>query len=252
MSNDQETSQPNKMSREEEMTTVRELPSPYKKIEVDELVERYSNLYTGAVIDIFQEMGYHNQWLGRECKCLTRHLKREAVAGFAFTIQWITDPEPDERDKPAARMVGSYPKNSMIVVDTGNDQVSGFWGELATTICLRNGVRGAVINGGAKDIGFVREMDFPIFAKFSSPVDGFVYSRLRGWQIPIWWNDILIRPYDMLLADADGVLLIPQEIAEEVLVKTEERSRSEDETRDLLVGGADPVQASADTGRKDL
>lgn len=241
-----------KLTKEEEMTTVRDIPCPYKKIPVDDLVERYSNVYTGAVIDIFQEMGYHNQWLGRECKCVTRHLKREAVAGFAFTIQWIADPEPDERDKPAARMVGSYPKNSMIVVDTGTDQVSGFWGELATTICLRNGVRGAVINGGAKDIGFVREMDFPIFAKFTSPVDGFVYSRLRGWQIPIWWNDILIRPWDMLLADADGVLVIPYEIAEDVLVETEKRSKSEDETRDLLVGGEDPVEASTKTGRKDL
>ena len=240
------------MTREEEMVTVRELPSPYKQIPVDDLVERYSKLYTGAVIDIFQEMGYHNQWLGRECKCVTRQLGREAVAGFAFTIQWISDPLPDEREKPAAKMVGSYPKNSMIVVDTGVDQVSGFWGELATTICLRNGVRGAVINGGAKDVGFVRQMDFPIFARFTSPVDGFAYSRLRGWQIPIWWNDILIRPYDMILADADGALVIPQDIAEQVLVETEKRSLSEDQTRDLLVGGTDPVEASEQTGRKDL
>src|SRR5690606_33479859 len=94
-------------NREDELTTVSDIPCPYEKIPVDDLVVRYSRLYTGAVIDIFQEMGYHNQWLGRECKCVTRTLKREAVAGFAFTIQWISDPEPDERDKPAARMVGS-------------------------------------------------------------------------------------------------------------------------------------------------
>lgn len=240
-------------TREKELTKVRDIPCPYKKIPVDDLVERYTQLYTGAVIDIFQEMGYHDQWLGPECKCVTRTLKREAVAGFAFTVQWISDPEPDEREKPAARMVGSYPKNSIIVVDTGADKISGFWGELATTTCLRNGVRGAVINGGAKDLGFVREMDFPIFAEFTSPVDGFVHSRLRGWQLPIWWNDsIKIRPWDMLLGDADGVLVIPHEIAEEVLLKTEERSRSEDETRDLLKGGKDPVDASTETGRKDL
>lgn len=238
--------------REELLTTVREIPCPYQRIAVDDLVERYTRLYTGAVIDIFQEMGYHNQWLGRECKCVTRDLKREAIAGFAFTVQWISDPEPDERERPAARMVGSYPKNSIIVVDTGADQVSGFWGELATTTCIQNGVRGAVINGGAKDVGFVREMDFPIFAKFTSPVDGFAHSRLRGWQLPIWWGDILIRPWDILLGDADGVLHIPQDIAEEVLLATEERSRSEDKTRDLLVSGKNPVEASTATGRKDL
>lgn len=252
MSEKKKSGQGRAPGKEDQITTVREIPCPYRKIPVDDLVERYSRIYTGAVIDIFQERGLHNQWLGPECKCITRTLKREAVAGFAFTIQWISDPEPDERDKPAARMVGSYPKNSMIVVDTGNDQVSGFWGELATTVCLRNGVRGAVINGGAKDVGFVREMDFPIFAKFTSPVDGFAWSRLRGWQLPIWWGTVLIRPWDMLLADADGVLVIPHEIAEEILEATEERSRSEDRTRDLLTGGADPVSASEQTGRKDL
>jgi len=239
-------------SKESLLTEVREIPCPYKRIDVDDMVERYTHLYTAAVIDIFQEMGLHDQWLGRECKCITRDLKREAIAGFAFTVQWISDPEPDERPKPAARMVGSYPRNSIIVVDTGNDQVSGFWGELATTTCIQNGVRGAVINGGAKDVGFVREMDFPIFAKFTSPVDGFAYSRLRGWQLPIWWNTILVRPWDILLGDADGVLLIPQEVAEEVLEKTEARRESENKTRELLVGGCHPVDASDATGRKDL
>lgn len=233
------------------LTQHREIPCPYT-IEVPELVERYENLYTAAVIDIFQEMGLHNQWLGPAIKCLTRDLKRESVTGVAFTVQWISDPDVDERDKPAAKMVASYPRNSIVVVDTGADQVSGFWGELATTVCLRNGVRGAVINGGAKDTGFVREMNFPIFAKFSSPVDGFVYSRLRGWQLPIWLGTVLVKPWDIIIADADGVLVVPQSIAQEVLIRTEARRDSENTTRSLLKEGVSAVRASAMTGRKDL
>ena len=237
--------------KEMELTRVREIPCPYV-IDVSDLVKRYENLYTAAIIDIFQEMGLHNQWLGPQIKCLTRELKRETVAGVAFTVQWISDPEPDEREKPAAKMVASYPSNSMIVVDTGADQVSGFWGELATTVCIRNGVRGAVINGGAKDIGFVREMDFPIFAKFSSPVDGFAYSRLRGWQLPVWFGTVVVRPWDVIIADADGVLVVPNTIAEDVLVKIEARRDSENETRSLLKKGMSPVHASDLTGRRDL
>ena len=229
---------------EESLATVRDIPNPYQ-LETGEMCERYAKLYTGAVIDIFQEMGLHNQWLGPDCKCLTKWLTHDdpALAGYAFTIQWIKDPRPDERQMPAARMVGSYPKNSIIVVDTGDDQVSGFWGELATTTCISNGVRGAIINGGAKDVGFVRKMQFPIFAKFSSPVDGFAFSRLRGWQLPTWWGTILIRPWDFFLGDADGVLHIPQEVAEEVLIRTEARSRGEDETRALLAAGLHPAAA---------
>ena len=240
-------------SGETSLSEVREIAWPYK-IDQDEMCERYSKLYTGAVIDVFQEMNLQNQWLGPQIKCLTKSMTHDdqALAGFAFTIQWISDPRPDERGMIGAKMVGSYPKNSVVVVDCGNDQKSGFWGELATTVCMNNGVRGAVINGGAKDIGFVRKMGFPIFAKYSSCVDGFHYSRIRGWQLPVWWNDILICPMDFILGDADGVLIIPQEIAEEVLIRTEARSKGEDETRALLEAGIDATTASIRTGRKDL
>ena len=224
---------------------------PYQ-IPINEMVDRYQALYTVAINDIFQERNMHNQWLGPDIKCQTKELSLEVVAGFAFTVQWIYDRLPDERDRPAAKMVAAYPENSMIVVDAGKDQVSGFWGELATTICQNNGVNGAVINGGAKDTGFVKRMNFPIFCKFTSPVDGFYRSRLRGWQIPIWFNDVLIRPGDFIVGDSDGVLVIPQEIAEEVLLETERRAENETETRKLLKEGVHPEDASEATGRKDL
>lgn len=222
------------------------------EIPIPEMVERFQNLYTAAINDIFQERGLHHQWLGPEIKCRTMELGIDVVAGFAFTVQWIFDPLPDERDRPAAKMVASYPEHSLIVVDAGPDQTSGFWGELATTVCLKNGVNGAVISGGAKDTGFVKMMGFPIFCKFTSPVDGFYRSRLRGWQIPIWINGILIRPWDFIVGDSDGVLVIPQEIAEEVLLETENRAASESDTRKLLKEGVHPEEASRLTGRKDL
>jgi len=224
---------------------------PYT-IPIKEMVARYEKNYTAAINDIFQARGLHNQWLGPEIKCITKHLEREVVAGFAFTVQWIYDPLPDERDKPAAKMVQSYPEDSIIVVDTGSDQISGFWGELATTICIKNGVRGAVINGGAKDTGFVKKMGFPIFCKFSSPVDGFYRSRLHAWQVPIWFNGVRINPGDLIVGDSDGVLVIPQEIAEEVLIEAERTSEMETITRGLLKEGVSAVTASEKTGRKDL
>jgi regulator of RNase E activity RraA len=117
---------------------------------------------------------------------------------------------------------------------------------------MRNGVCGAVINGGAKDTGFVKEMGFPIFCRFTSPVDGFYRSRLRAWQIPIWINDILIQPNDVIVGDSDGVLVVPQGIAEEILEETERRSDNETDTRKLLKNGVPADEASLRTGRKDL
>ncbi|MBI4787323.1 MAG: RraA family protein [Chloroflexi bacterium] len=224
---------------------------PYKT-PIKEMVSRYEQIYVAAINDIFQSRHLHNQWLGPEIKCLTKDLRGEVIAGFAFTVQWIFDPLPDERPRPAAKMVESYPADSVIVVDTGADQVSGFWGELATTVCVRNGVRGAVINGGAKDTGIVKRMGFPLFARFTSPVDGFYRARLRDWQIPIWFNGVLVKPGDFIVGDNDGVLAIPQEIAEEILLEAERRVSSESATRQLLRQGISAPEASAMTDRQDL
>jgi 4-hydroxy-4-methyl-2-oxoglutarate aldolase len=225
--------------------------NPYS-ISPKEIADRYSKLYTAAVNDIFQERGMHHQWLGPEITCRTVDLRDQIIAGAAFTVQWIHDPLPDERVQPAAKMVEAYPRDGIVVVDAGADQISGFWGELATTVCMRNGVRGAVINGGAKDTGIIKTMGFPIFCKFSSPVDGFYRSRLRGWQIPIWINEIQIRPGDMIVGDNDGVLVVPREVAEEILVETERRVGEETQTRQLLNEGVSADEASKRTGRRDL
>jgi 4-hydroxy-4-methyl-2-oxoglutarate aldolase len=224
---------------------------PYK-IPIKEMISRYERLYTAAINDIFQERSLHDQWLGPDIKCRTKELSETIVAGFAFTVQWVFNPQPAVEKQRAAKMVNSYPEGGMIVVDTGADRVSGFWGELATTVCMRNGVRGAVINGGAKDTGFVKKMGFPIFCRFTSPVDGFFRSHLLDWQKPIWFNSILIRPGDFIVGDSDGVLVIPQEIAEEVLVEAESRAASESDTRKLLKEGVSAQEASRRTGRNDL
>ena len=227
------------------------VPCPYSLM-LNELIGRYTRLFTGVVHDVLQDMGLHYQWLGPDIKCLTKDLVDETIAGFAFTVQWISDPRPDERDRPAAYMVDSYPAGCIVVVDAGGDTVSGFWGDLATMVCLKNGVKGAVINGGAKDIGIIRKLGFPVFARFSTPVDGFFRSRLRGWQIPIWINQVLIRPWDMIIADADGVVVIPQEHAEQVLIESEKRAKIEEEIRSFIRTGGSAVEATAMVQRKDL
>jgi len=227
-----------------------EVPCPYHT-SIDVLITRYGRLFTGVVHDVLQEMGLHYQWLGPDIKCLTMDLD-QAVAGFAFTVQWISDPRPDERDRPAAYMVDSYPAGSIVVVDTGSDQRSGFWGDLATFVCLKNGVKGAVINGGAKDIGMIRRLGFPVFARFSTPVDGFFRGRLRGWQIPVWIGDTLVRPWDIVVGDADGVVVVPYEHAERVLVEAEKRAAAEEKIRSFIQSGGTAVEATSVVQRKDL
>ncbi|MFC1551315.1 RraA family protein [Candidatus Latescibacterota bacterium] len=245
------------MAREEYIITQRDIPYPYK-VDSDEMVERYEKCYTAAIHDVMSNLNYEKNlsmestWLGPGIICKTKDLKRDVVAGFAFTIQWIKDPEPDERDRPASKMLSSYFKNAILVVDTGRDPDSGYLGELNTNAMIQNGVRASVIDGGAKDSGFVKLMDFPVFCKFTSPVDAYTKNRLRGWHIPILINGVRIEPMDVIVGDSDGVIVVPNSIAEDVLLRVEIRKEQENKIRELINSGMSAEEAAIRLGIKDL
>ncbi|MHB9030155.1 MAG: RraA family protein, partial [Candidatus Latescibacterota bacterium] len=204
------------MTREEEIIQKREVVYPYS-ISPDEMTARLEKCYCSALSDVLLKMGYEDQWLGPDIKCRTKDMQRNVVAGFAFTVQWVKDPEPDERDRPASRMLANYFKNAVLCVDTGGDMRSGYLGELNTNAFRLKGVRASVIDGGARDSGFVKLMDYPVFCKFTSPIDAYGRMRLRGWQLPIFIYGVRIEPMDVIVGDNDGVMVIPKAIAEQVL-----------------------------------
>jgi 4-hydroxy-4-methyl-2-oxoglutarate aldolase len=239
------------MNREEEIVQQREVPYPYS-IDSDELVSRFEKCYCSALSDVLTRMGLDYQWLGPEITCKTKEMKRSVVAGLAFTVQWLSDPEPDERDRPASKMLANYFKNSVLCVDTGHDQRSGYLGELNTNAFRIKGVRASIIDGGARDSGFVKLMDYPVFCRFTSPVEAYTKNRLRGWQLPIFINGVRIEPMDVIVGDSDGVMVIPKAIAEQVLAAVEDRKAVEDETRRLILDGMSAEQAAIKMGYKDL
>jgi regulator of RNase E activity RraA len=239
------------MTREEEIIQKREVVYPYR-IDSDEMVSRFEKCYAAALHDVLAKMGYNEQWLGPDITCRTKELKRDVVAGFAFTVQWFKDPDPDERDRPASKMLANYFKNAVLCVDTGGDIRSGYLGELNTNAFRLKGVRASIIDGGAKDSGFVKLMDYPVFCKFTSPIDAYTRNRLRGWQLPIYINGVRIEPMDVIVGDSDGVMLVPKAIAEQVLTEVENRKSVEDETRRLILEGMSAEDAAIKMGYKDL
>lgn len=245
------------MGREDDIITKRELEYPYS-IPSDEMIARFEEFYTSIITDVMSNpkiegyLGLPFTWLGPEIKCRTKDLKRKAIAGFAFTIQWIKDPLQDERDRPAEKMLSSYFENAMLVVDTGRDPECGYLGELNTNAMMRNKVRGSVIDGGSRDSGFVKLMDFPVFCRFTTPLDAYPKNRLRGWHIPIVINGIRIEPMDIIVGDNDGVVVIPKAYAEKVLLMCEKLKKFEDDTRELIKSGMTPEEAAIKMGAKEL
>ena len=216
------------------------MPWNYSEEELLSLCERLERLYTPAVSDVLDEMGYRN---GAMESGFTPILPDSVVVGPAFTMA------EDKTDNPALlkdmdpsfivglldAFCGSLKKGQVIVVDTNGFWGAGAYGELmATTTKYYGGAKGAVVDGPMRDIPRVREIGFPVWAKGNIPTDSIGRSQLVGINQQITCGGVEVNPDDVVMADTDGVVVIPQTVdlvklvkeAEEVVL-AERRSREE-------------------------
>lgn len=148
------------------------------------------------------------------------------MAGRALTV-WTY---PGDWSKPVEAIDLAKP-GDVIVVDSGGVGPA-IWGEKATMSCIKRKLAGIVINGAIRDVANIRKMNFPAFAKLITPVAG--EPKGQGMiDVPIKIGGQYIRTGDWIVADDDGVVVIPQEKAVEVanraqaVVEREEREMTE-------------------------
>ena len=130
-----------------------------------------------------------------------------------------------------------------------NDNVSAHLGELSSETAKFRGARGAVIDGGARDTEYMFRLGFPVFARYKTPLDIRGRWRLVNWNVPVVIGSILIHPGDLILGDRDGVVVIPQTIAEEVVTKAEAVVHTENLVRAAILQGVLPLEAYRRFGR---
>lgn len=205
--------------------------------ETHDQVSRLSRLYTGAVADVLDGMGYRTQCLPKEIRPLE---SGRTLAGVAFTVRgralW-SEPENDPRYRQI-EMLEAVTPSSVIVLDPGEETTAAHWGELMSATAQAAGSMGAVINGGLRDTRQIRDLDFPVFGKFFSPLTAVWRWELTDFQKPLVLNGVVITPGDLILADDDGILCIPQSIVPEVLARSEEVVSKEKLVHDGLLDGS--------------
>lgn len=97
------------------------------------------------------------------------------------------------------------------------------------------------VSGGVRDTNCVLEQDFPVFCRYKTSNGMLGRFRMIGWQIPVSIGGVLIRPGDVIFGDIDGVIVIPREIAMEVLEKAEAIRDNEAVIKDMVGGGLKPT-----------
>lgn len=197
-------------------------------------------LYTPVVGDILDGMGYCHQFLPQEIRPLREDMK---LAGKAMTVLMIDVYGPQKKPFGYLTEALDQLKDNEIYLATGGSKRCAYWGELLTATARTRKAVGAVVNGWHRDTPQVLEQNWPVFSCGCYAQDSSVRTQVVDFRCDIEIGQVTIHDGDLVFGDVDGVLIIPKEIAEEVLEKSLEKAAGEKVVRKAIEGGMSATAA---------
>lgn len=153
------------------------------------------------------------------------------VSGPAITVSC----HPGDNLMIHAAVEVCKPGDVMVVV-THSASTDGMFGDLLGTSCQAHGVVGLVIDAGVRDTADLTAMKFPVWAKAIS-AHGTVKASPGSVNVPVICAGMLVNPGDVIVGDADGVVVVPRETAADVAKAGQQRIAKEEKTRERLAKG---------------
>jgi 4-hydroxy-4-methyl-2-oxoglutarate aldolase len=235
------------MSKSENDDTVVELQTRWDKI-------RIANVY-----DVLDRMGYPNQCLDLGIRPLFPH---QHLAGKALTIKGGREPRLNEELKEEEHGFTIYLAikdrvfpGSVVVVECGGESLTGKFGEMTSWGFQQRGARGIVLDAYIRDsLGLEIIPDYTVCARGTSPIESNKRWRPQAFNIPIAMpgtltSQVRVDPGDWIVGGPDGVVVVPQEIAIEALIKAEDMEAREQGMREDLAAGLPFDEAFEKWGR---
>jgi len=195
-----------------------------------------TRLYTAVVSDSLDELGFTEQAMREYLRPLDASFRcagraRTIVCADVYSIS--DDPFGMEIES-----VDSIQPGEVVVVSTQRSLRNAPWGELLSTAAKARQARGAVVDGLVRDVEKIVKLGFPVFAAGIKPVDSKGRGLVTGYNVPVECGGVIVQPGDLIFADYDGVMVIPQAIAAEVIRLATDKAEREDSSRAELMRGA--------------
>ena len=202
-----------------------------------------------SVSSLHECMGKRGQ-MNHEIKPIDSDMK---VCGTSITVDC---PVADNLTLHKAIEVAA--EGDVLVVDAkGNKEAGGMWGEIMTIAAQTKGIRGIVIDGAVRDVRALLDLRFPTFASAISP-GGTIKKTLGSINTPIVCGGVAVHPGDVVVGDADGVVVVPMNLSENLITKAEQRENAETEIKKRLrmgettmkIYGFDQLLAGENVGQR--
>ena len=208
----------------------------------DQIIEELLLLNSSIVHDALRTENFLNQTLPHEIKPLIYENK---VVGKIWTLSGKLKPDADidETLLSWTNFLSNAEKNSVIVCQPNNNSIA-LMGELSAEALKLKGVRGYITDAGCRDVTRIKsEIKLPIYCRYNTPKDvaGRWVVNEMGTSIKI--GEVNINTGDYIIADEDGIVIIPKNIIFKVINKAKEDLRSENKMRDAILNGVDPKKA---------
>lgn len=217
-------------------------PNAVPPPELQDLITRFGQLYTGAVNDVLDGMGVRDRVLPPGIVPL-RHGMRFAGRAMPTLGAPSLETDMDKLLLPWMEMLQSIQPGDVLVTQP-NDHQNAHFGELSSHAAKIAGCQGVVIDGGCRDIDYIlHQSQLPVFCRYTTPKDIKGRWKLIDHHVPIRIGETTIHVGDFILADLDGIIAIPQDITLEVLEKAEETAGKENLTRKMILAGSPPLDA---------
>ena len=197
-----------------------------------------SKLYTAVLSDVLDELGYMDQALPPAIRPLD---DARPMVGFARTgvYREVYRVEPGENPyELEIALVDDLAKDDIAVFGCGGSRRIAPWGELLSTAARARGAAGCLTDGLVRDVRQVRAMGFPVFHAGIAPLDSKGRGKVAEIDVPIRVAGVLVLPGDLVVGDADGVVVVPQAVESRVLERALAKVDGEDRTREELSRGA--------------
>lgn len=220
---------------------------PGTRLPDDPLADRLGRCYASAVHDVLRAQGHDNCVLPPEIRPLNH---AQTLAGQVWTVSGHID-----RTKSAHEtllewtgVLSKAPSGRVVMCQPHNHEIA-LMGELSASTLHLKGVRGYIVDGGCRDAAMVEQLGFPVWCSFFTPSDIVARWVPDSFGMPVSIGNVTISTGDYVIADRDGVVVIPAAMAEAVITRTEEVMGTEGEVRRNIMAGMDPQEAYLKYGK---